>query len=108
MTRRKDGVPATPYRLRRSGFVLEHEHDDLGADTYHDFVFVGAWRGEPEAVLRDWLGRETEGAGYRWLRLVCNNPSCSAVALRRVRAVEVEVNHAFLAWLQDYVTPRRR
>jgi len=100
MPKRKDGGPSTPYRLRRSGFVLEAEHVDLGEDTYHDFVYLGGPNGK---VYRDWLGRGGPWAafGYPWLRLVCNNPDCTAVALRRLRSVEVEVNHAFLAWRPD-------
>lgn len=106
MTRRKDGGPVTPYRLRRSGFVLEREHVDLGADTYHDFVFID---GPESRIYRDWLGRDTGSlVGYSWLRLVCNNPDCDAVALRRVRSIEVEVNHAFLAWRPDAVKPPQR
>lgn len=105
MTRRKDGGPATPYRLRRRGFVLEREHVDLGADTYHDFVFLG------DRTSRDWLGRVIAPAwrmGTSWLVLRCNNPDCPAIALRRARALEAETNHALLAWHPDYGRPLRR
>lgn len=97
MTRRKDGGPATPMRLRSAGFVLEQGHDDLGEDTYHDFVEIGSCRGFSAVVYRDFLGREGD-RNYRWIMLHCNNPSCGGRVLRRARAIEVEVNHAFMPW----------
>lgn len=89
MTRRKDGGPVTSMGLRRAGFVLERNHDDLGADVYHDFVFLG------RTEYRDFLGRDSASNSYTWMRLICNNPDCTAVALRRSRAVEAEVNLRF-------------
>lgn len=86
----------TPWTIRREGVVVEvpHEYEHGDASDYHEFVFLGARRGYPATIYRDWLGREREdGAGWsRWLVLHCNNGHCNAVAFVRLNSIEHRVN----------------
>jgi len=62
--------------------VLDAPHNE--ALRYHDWVFLGGWRGNPVTVLRDARGRRHRHAWREWLVLSCNNSDCPARALVRM------------------------
>lgn len=66
---------------------VEHPHDDLADDTYHEWVHLG------ETSYRDALGRPNNGSGYEWQVFICNNGQCHGVALVRVDWISYRIDH---------------
>lgn len=49
--------------------------------AYHEWVYIGAWEGEPAEERRDSRGRHHPHAWRTWLRCICNNTDCAGRAV---------------------------
>lgn len=55
---------------------ISYEHDDLGEDTYHEWILTG------ERIKADKRGHHNARMTYAdWLEVKCNNPDCLALAI---------------------------
>lgn len=57
--------------------VIKKPHDDLGEDTFHDWITLD------ERVRADRNGRPNPNMSWRgnWVKWLCNNTDCTAWAL---------------------------
>ena len=71
IARERDGHPVVARQM------VPHNPDE----SYHAWVFLPGFRGEPITVKRSALGRRHPRAWRDWIVLICNNGDCPGRAI---------------------------